>query len=1122
MTAAGGIAAEAVLRISPDDEPRGLIGTAFLVAPGLALTCAHVLDGLEGRKLRLSGRCGEVLSCGPAHLPPDPGAVDLALLQVEPDLRPLLPCVPAEQPPHQIKAQGYCPAVTSAGGRELRFESRSQFTAVYPGQTRTYRIEDAFDLAGDPAEPGFSGSPLIDDESGCAFAVLSGGDRGRLRSWAVPLRAAAEVWPELAAALVWNDEHLPRFGVHANRAGALLTCATQVRHALRRMEVIKKFDPSLNVARKAIAEPLKQFRSSPETAMAIVGESNVGKTWLLCSLVGSDANAPMLLLAAADLPSDNPPSLPVLLEQSLAAAWETAAHAALPPSAARLARALRGDPTALTVALDGVNEALHVRHFLSRWLPEALGWCREVGAKLLLTTRPEPWPAVARSFAGSDVLFAWPRPEPRQRLSAEQRRFGLADFDDEEATEAERAYQLDPAVAEALRGHPLLYRAAAELGLSAAGSHVGRYRLLDDFARRQVDDAAQAIGARPSGTAFAKIRRLAGELPADGGPALPVGRALAILGGDDWLGALIDAGLLSYSGEVVRFTYDQIAEAMRPAPDPTLLFARETLEQPELFRQSIVGLLRLEADGNERLFAAGLERMEVLLADGKPIAWGIVLVGLSYLNRSLPTGRERVVEAVLNLAMRRVDAINRAESRNWLLTLIEELPLDATRRCHALLGVAPWEEAYPFRFKDWEDENRRWTFVSEIARSMPPNAGSALDRLHVAHLDIVRPILIEALADQTPFDRGSDMISSSEASIASFAAGLLFHRRESDLGGLLELLSRKRSEAGARLARALAAEMPERLFAEATRLLEQGDTSVAVLVALETAAEKMDKAIRRTAIPLLERLLAADSTISQSAAVALRGVDDTHVGAWDRLIEAQTVEGLSSGYAMSPTPTARFNRAMELAAAFPKAGLEWMSVHEGDEAQQQAMALLAEKLFARQAARPFLFGRLVEDKLYALCREGGGQFRPWLSLAGQIARSTDKSARECVAYAVFREHALIDRDIAALADEFYSAVLKEDVPSVVDGLMKFVAKDAVRWRAHFVHIRSIDREAADRQAFNAVGSFNNPPVEREILLAFWQELPVEQRSVLARRVLDMLQTSPIDAVFSRKWWEVVE
>ena len=1124
-----GVAEQAVLRMFLDDHPEGVLGTAFVVAPGLALTCAHVLEGLEGRTISLTGRCGQFSVCGSARLPPDLAATDLALLPVDAEAPPLLACALSTDPPRRIEARGYSPVVTGPGGRELRFAPRDRIQARYYEGTRSYLIEDAFDLVGDPAEKGYSGSPLIDSDGAAVVGVLSGGDHGRERSWAVPLHAAAQTWPELAEALAWNDSNLPRYGMLANRIGALEVCRAQVRREIARMRDIKKYDPAMSVARTSVAEILRQFRGEPATALAIVDGSNTGKTWLLCDAAKSPILEPILLLAAAELPANDPPSLQDFLARELQAAWGNQARDTLPPSPLHLAKVLNDISGSLTIALDGVNEALDVRHFLGRWLPEAMAWCRDSAVKLVLTTRPEAWPAIARASPSADILFHWkpsgatgayPSPPSVQRCVL------LNNFTHEEAEDAVRKYRIDLDVADALGRHPLLFRVAAKLRLNATAARVGRYRLLDHFAEQQIGDATDRKAACwPSELALERIKRLAGALSAAEGGSMTSDAAVRILSDEEMLFALTEAGLLSRYGGSVRFTYDQVGEVMTPAPaTPAALFPPEELADRALFRRSVVGLLRLEANENEAGFASGLARLRAVLTDAaaRTADWWDILESLAYLILSLPSSRAAEIEAILALATDSADEIARVGAFSRLVTLVEEAPLTTSRQCEILLSLAPWGDAFPFRHQDWVDESRRRHFDAKLQDEDDSNVASALNRLHLADRDGVRPFLVRALSDETHLDKGPGDDCRNEASIASLSAGVLFHGRMDSLEGLLDLLIPVQTNSGYFLLSALAAELPEQLFSFALAYASDRRAGLFAVRALTRAIPHLEPGIRVRAIPVLETLLIDPGEVGRAAASVLREISPDHLAAWDRIAEAWPHEG-STGHELHPVPAARFGRALVLAQAHPKAALEWMSANDGNEDQQIAMVELATKLLEAGAVRLFSCGRLVEDKLNLFRLTDSDRFRPWLSLARRLTQCHDVETRRCLIYAVFGNRSrLSNPNIAELAEMLYRQDLSEsEICTITDKILSFLPEDRPLWRGHFARVRLKHRHAADLQAIFSVP--HHHPDVAEAVVSFWRSLGESERSGLAAKVLMLLDDGETSSsVFGRDWREIAE
>lgn len=205
--------ARCTLRVDVDDAPRG---TAFFVAPGLALTAAHILNGAQNASVRLTGdqglwkghvadvrppwATGNSAKTGRVYPPPD-----LALIRVVEGPGHACVLLGRSRPPigARIMARGYSRAL---GETELTEETES-FTVTgelnSPGP-----MGSLLKLGLGQAVPGMSGAPVLDLHLGEVAGLLrTSRDTGsNLGAWVVPAALIRRLWPAEAAA--GDDFHL--------------------------------------------------------------------------------------------------------------------------------------------------------------------------------------------------------------------------------------------------------------------------------------------------------------------------------------------------------------------------------------------------------------------------------------------------------------------------------------------------------------------------------------------------------------------------------------------------------------------------------------------------------------------------------------------------------------------------------------------------------------------------------------------------------------------------------------------------------------------------------------------------------------------------------------------------
>jgi hypothetical protein len=454
---------------------------------------------------------------------PDHQNCDLALLRTDRPLSNLLACSAAPTPMESPISRGYSPDDPGWGGRQLIFTSRGLTNVAYPGDAAPFLIADAFDLTGDMAAPGYSGSPLLDPKTAAVLGIVSSGNPERERTWAIPLSAAAG-WPPLQEALAWNDQNLPRFGRLVNYLGALEVCRRQFSTAISTLRRSRKFVEAWDVHRSGIGDIVAAFRAANQPALAIVGNANVGKTWLLCQLASDTATEPGLLLAGA-IDRQQAPSLDEFAEGSLTDAWQRSTDDPViaMPSISAVAKVCADIGRPLIILLDGINEALDVPGFRRDWLPNAVGFCAEQRLKLVLTSRPEVWPTLARAIPDPhSSLFVPTSSSSKPGVSLQEdnapegRYIRLADFSPDEAAAARQSYGVAVRPDDELGHHPLLFRAARDLGIETVSPSVGRYKLLQNFIDRQLDEVLSRVTGASIRSLRLGLQRVAAALDLGG------------------------------------------------------------------------------------------------------------------------------------------------------------------------------------------------------------------------------------------------------------------------------------------------------------------------------------------------------------------------------------------------------------------------------------------------------------------------------------------------------------------------------------------------------------------------------------------------------------------------------
>jgi hypothetical protein len=186
------------------DTDAGPQGTAFFVAPGFAVTAAHVIRGVNGLRVRLSegprnwrGRVVDVrppLAREIAATSPYP-APDAALIEVDEGPPPACALLAKDPPPENalVMARGY---TLTSGQRAVTAE------------TETFRLTGMLETT-DPdctllklglgeARHGMSGGPVLDLRTGEVIGMLRTSRKpgSNLGGWVVPAGLIRLLWPE--------------------------------------------------------------------------------------------------------------------------------------------------------------------------------------------------------------------------------------------------------------------------------------------------------------------------------------------------------------------------------------------------------------------------------------------------------------------------------------------------------------------------------------------------------------------------------------------------------------------------------------------------------------------------------------------------------------------------------------------------------------------------------------------------------------------------------------------------------------------------------------------------------------------------------------------------------------
>jgi hypothetical protein len=196
---------QCVVRV--DDQVGRFRGTGFFLAPGLVVTCAHVVHGATGLRVNWQDRAVSATVAGAVPAPesvPDSAVYplpDLAVLQVEGANAWGHPCVSlgGGRP-----AGGRSPDVLYLAGYTVEHGPNTALTGVtiWFESPVSQDGHELYKLRRGQVLPGLAGSPLLNLRTGLVAAILESSRslRDDLGGFAVPAAEIATAFPDAAAA----------------------------------------------------------------------------------------------------------------------------------------------------------------------------------------------------------------------------------------------------------------------------------------------------------------------------------------------------------------------------------------------------------------------------------------------------------------------------------------------------------------------------------------------------------------------------------------------------------------------------------------------------------------------------------------------------------------------------------------------------------------------------------------------------------------------------------------------------------------------------------------------------------------------------------------------------------
>lgn len=197
---------DSVVLVTSNNPKINRFGTAFVIHRGeqstYLLTCAHVVEDVGGpAAIDIGGLAAQVVASGA------PDQLDLAVLQVDnlPD-KPALRLRPSGQKDSAVTTAGFqifgrhylVRALQGKLGEAVELAVRGQPRRI---QAWDLKIEDDYQL-----QPGYSGSPVVDQGSGLVLGIVSHRQGQGERGLAISVEAVGQIWPDMPANLLSESQ----------------------------------------------------------------------------------------------------------------------------------------------------------------------------------------------------------------------------------------------------------------------------------------------------------------------------------------------------------------------------------------------------------------------------------------------------------------------------------------------------------------------------------------------------------------------------------------------------------------------------------------------------------------------------------------------------------------------------------------------------------------------------------------------------------------------------------------------------------------------------------------------------------------------------------------------------
>jgi hypothetical protein len=637
----------------------------------------------------------------------------------------------------------------------------------------------------------------------------------------------------------------------------------------------------------------------------------------------------------------------------------------------------------LVVFVDAINEVDDTAHALQGWINECAADAREQALKVVLSSRDD---SLSVLESKDDIML-----------------FTLTEFSTVEARDAAVAYQVQSSLDLDRDRHPLIFKIAAKLPGRANALALGRYEAIAEFVKHLIARAPD-VKSNKVHDLYRACERVADKLDPDG-DAIAWEDAANLVGGVAILDQLIAGGVLkAREGRIVRFAYDEMAEALRSplkGDETTLVKGWLDSVRDVGLRRRLLGSLfksvQTSTDVASDVFVHSLLRA-MTQASVVPPALGV---------RVRPQDFAPIVGTVLRGLPRRLEELTGIVGRgfekavaDWLKEL--SAPSDFIERELAGLDV-PWQlkvavliEALAsrsdegLRDKDIFDRGGDRVIIRDAEKPKTiPGALLALIREHPAGM---RERLLPHLNDSRAL-QGRE-----EATLGGVVRALLVLSAEVEFEALaVLLLGRPDERLGLLLLEKISSTHPRLALDFAQKHFTNASAMLIMEVVLAPALQSMGPghAPQELIGSLLKVMNEAIPATRQRAAELIRISDPDNLSAWDVLNDLAR-----DGHAtqrLRPIPRCRAEQYLD---TLRRRHDEWSLTEIGycrDGYLQPQLAAIAIELLPQVTIQDYYHvGGLAEDRAYRMNSEPG--FECWRDFVLSVSKHPAEEVRRQLRY----------------------------------------------------------------------------------------------------------------------------